>query len=99
MPDALVAADLDLAPDVGLDLAAQVTLDAVGRIDPVTETDQLVFAELADPGVGAETGRIQRLQGPGTANAVDIRERDLHPLLAGEVNADKACHVRAVLLR
>src|ERR1035438_5289550 len=48
VPDPLVAANLDLAPDVGLDLTAQVTLDPVGRIDPVPEADQVVFAELVD---------------------------------------------------
>src|SRR5688572_15008266 len=34
VPDALVAADLDLALDVGGDLAAEVTLDLQVRVDP-----------------------------------------------------------------
>src|SRR5919112_2926812 len=52
---ALVAADLDLAPDVGLDLTAEVTLDLdlVVALDRVAELDQLVVAELVHAEVGA----------------------------------------------
>jgi hypothetical protein len=81
--DPLVAADLDLAPDVGLDLAAQVTFDLVGRVDPVAELHQLLVGEVADPGVPADAGTLERLQRPGAADAVDVGERDLEPLIAG----------------
>src|ERR1035438_37698 len=37
MTDPLVAADLNLPPDVGLHLAAQVTLDLVGGADHVVQ--------------------------------------------------------------
>src|SRR5580700_2481366 len=99
MADPLVAADLDLAPDVGLDLAAQVTFDLVGGVDPVAEPDQLLVGQVVHPGIAADPGGLQRLQGPGTADAVDISERDLEPLVAGEVDARKPSHGRAVLLR
>ena len=49
MAAALVAADLDLAADVGLDLATEVTLDLeVLRFDRVAELDQLLVAQLVD---------------------------------------------------
>src|SRR5271165_6198809 len=99
MADSLVAADLDLAPDVGLDLASQVTFDLVGRVDPVAELHQLLVGEVVDPGVPADAGCLQRLQRPGAAYAVDIGERDLEPLIAGEVHSRKPSHARAVLLR
>src|SRR5580692_865678 len=99
MADSLVAADLDLTPDVGLDLAAQVTFDLVGGVDPVAEPDQLLVGQVVHPGIAADPGGLQRLQGPGMADAVDIGERDLEPLVAGEVNARKPSHGRAVLLR
>src|SRR5271169_1005156 len=60
--DALVAADLDLPPDVGLDLTAQVTFDLVGRVNPVAEPDQVLVAQVVDPGVAADPGGLQRLQ-------------------------------------
>ena len=46
VPDALVAADLDLAADVGGDLAAQVTLDLEVGLDVVAEPDELVVGEV-----------------------------------------------------
>jgi ribosomal protein S13 len=45
--DALVAADLDLAPDVGLHLTAQVTFDPVVGFDPVAQLHQVLFREVA----------------------------------------------------
>src|SRR6202453_5091478 len=83
MADPLVAADLDLPPDVGLDLAAQVTFDLVGGVDPVPEPHQLFLAEAADPGVPADAGGLQGLQRPRAADAGDIGARNLKPLIAG----------------
>src|SRR6266496_1840868 len=53
MADALVAADLDLAADVGLHLAAQVALYLVGGLDPVPQTDELIVAERVHAGIPA----------------------------------------------
>src|ERR1035438_6127787 len=76
MADALVAADLDLAPDVSLDLAAQVALDLVGGVDPVTELHQLFVGKAINAGIPADAGRFKRLQRPRAADPVDIGERD-----------------------
>src|SRR6266487_2170991 len=92
MPQALVAPDLDLAPDIGLDLAAQVTLDLVVRLDPVPELYELRVAHLMNAGVTADAGTAQRLQCAGPADAVDIGKGNLKPLLSREVNANQACH-------
>src|SRR3984957_7938137 len=59
--DALVAADLDLAPDIGLHFAPQVTFDLVVRFDPVSQLDELIVGDLVDAGVTTNTGRAQRL--------------------------------------
>src|SRR6476620_4794959 len=50
----LVAADLDLAADVRLDLTSEVTLDLVVGFDRVTELDQLFITQLVDAEVGAD---------------------------------------------
>src|ERR1700683_62909 len=92
VPDALVAPDLDLAPDVGLHLAAQVTFDLVVGVDPVPEPDEIVVAEVVDPGVAADLGGLECLQGPGAADSVNVCEGDLEPLVTREVDADEACH-------
>src|SRR3954451_681134 len=96
MPDALVGADLDLAPDVLGDLAAEVTLDPVVAVDPVAKPRDLFVGQVAHPGVRADAGLGQRLARAGPADAVDVGQRDLTPLLAGEVDAGEACHERTV---
>src|SRR4051812_30694100 len=89
----LVAADLDLATDVGLDLTAEVTLDLVLRLDRVAELDELGVTQLVDPQVGADAGVGEELLGGGAADAVDVGERDLDALVAREVDTNEACHV------
>src|SRR5512139_313890 len=80
VPAPLVAADLDLATDVTLDLE-------VG-FDLVTELDQLLVAQLVDPHVGVDPGAGQELLGAGTADAVDVGECDLDALVAREVDTN-----------
>src|SRR3954453_12977423 len=95
----LVAADLDLASDVGLDLTAEVTLDLdlVVALDRVAELDQLLVAELVDSEVGAHAGLGEDLLGSSTADAVDVGECDLDALVARKVDTNEACHGMAVL--
>src|SRR3954452_17096053 len=89
----LVAPNLHLAADVGGHLAAQVTLDAEVLVDVVAQPQQVLVAEVLDPQVGAHAGRLEGLLGVGLADPVDVGERDLHPLLAGQVDAGQSCHV------
>src|SRR5215470_13439382 len=96
--DALVAADLHLAPDVRLNLTAQVTFDPVRAVDPVTELHEVVVGQIVHPGVTADPGGVQRLPGAGAADPVDVGEGDLKALVAREVDTNQTCHVRAVLL-
>ena len=65
MTAALVAADLDLAPDVGLDLTAEVTLDLdlAVALDRVAELDQLLVAELVEARSSSERS-LARRSGP-----------------------------------
>src|SRR6266542_5402757 len=92
MADALVAADLDLAADVGLHLAAQVALYLVGGLDPVPQADELIVAERVHAGIPADAGRLQRLERTSPADSVDIGQGDLKALVAREVDADETCH-------
>src|SRR5262245_61531491 len=86
VPDAGVAPDLDLAANVGGNLAAQVTLDLVVGFDVVTQQDDLVVGQVLRALVGVDAGRGERLRRARTAHPEDVGERDLHPLLAGEVD-------------
>ncbi len=98
MTDALVAPDLHLAPDVGLNLPAKVTFDPVGGVDPVAEPDKVVVGQVVHPDVTADAGGCQRLVGAGAAYPVNVGEGNLKALLAREVDTNQTCHVRAVLL-
>src|SRR6476469_3644786 len=89
----LVAADLDLAADVRLDLTPEVTLDLEVGFDLVAKLDQLLVTERVDPGVRVDAGGSEQLLGAGTADAVDVGECDLDALVAREVHTNEACHV------
>src|ERR1022692_4954843 len=96
--DSLVAPDFHLSADVGLHLAAQVPFYLVGGFDPVTEADKLVVPQFVDSCIAAHARRLQRLERAGPADPVNVRESDLQPLFAGEVNTNQSSHLRAVLL-
>ena len=64
MADALVAADLDLAADVGCDLAAEVTLDLEVALDVVAEGDELVVGQILDADVAGDPGVGEGLAAP-----------------------------------
>jgi hypothetical protein len=83
VPDALVATDLHLAPDVGGNLAAKVTFDLVVGLDEVAQLHDLVVGQVLGSLVGADAGRGERRLRAGAAHPEDIGERDLQPLLAG----------------
>ena len=87
MPQALVAADLDLAADVGLHLAAQVALHLQVGLDVVTQVSHLVISEVPGAQVLVDAGGRQNFVGAGTADAEDVRQRDLHALIARQVDA------------
>src|SRR5262249_35691361 len=96
--DALVAADLHLAPDVRLHFAAEVTFDPVGGVDPVAELHEVVVGQVVHPDIAADPGGDQRLAGAGAADSVDIGEGNLKALVARAVDANQTCHALAALL-
>src|SRR5918993_2371760 len=93
----LVAADLDLAADVRLDLTSEVTLDLEVGFDLVAKLDQLLVTERVNPSVRVDSGGLEQLLGAGTADAVDVGECDLDALVAREVDTNEACHVAVSL--
>src|SRR5690606_17306330 len=90
---ALVAADLDLAADVRLNLATEVTLDLVTLLDVLAELGEVLVRQILAAQVRVDTRGLEDLLGAGTADAVDVRECDLHPLFAGKIDTCETCHV------
>src|SRR5262249_10832388 len=87
VPHALVAADLHLALDGRGDLAAEVALDLDVRVDVRTQLRDLVLGEVADAGVGRAVHALADLLRRRATDAEDVGERDLQPLLAGDVDS------------
>ena len=88
MTKTLVAADLDLAADVGGHLTAEVTLDLEVLVDPVTQLDQVVVDEVLDAGVLVDTGGSDGLLGARATDTEDVGQCDLDALLAREVHSN-----------
>src|ERR1700677_1451543 len=75
VPNALVAADLDLASDVGLHLTAQVTLDLEVAFDVVAQMGHLIVGEVLGATIFVDLDCGQDFVITGTANAEDIGQR------------------------
>src|SRR3972149_521124 len=95
VPDPLVAADLDLPLDVLGHLSTQVTFDLVLTVDELTDLADLFLGEVADARRAVQAGPGHDLRGPRRADAVDVAERDVHPLVTGEVDTCDTSHLRA----
>src|SRR5215211_6123653 len=87
VPQALVAADLDLALDVRRDFAAEVTFDLHVAVDERPQLRDLVLGEVAHARVGRDADAIADPLRGRAADAEDVGERDLQPLLAGDVDS------------
>ena len=59
--DSLVGTDLDLATNVALYLAAEVTFGLEVRVDVVAKLDQVSFCNIADSLVGVYASGFKRL--------------------------------------
>jgi hypothetical protein len=90
---ALPAADLHLAADVLLDVAAEVAFDLEVLIDVGADLVDLFVGQITDPGVAIELELVGDLLGGRLTDPEDVGERDLQPLLAGDVYAGDSCHV------
>src|SRR3954464_4735957 len=82
--DAPVGADLGEALDRLLPVAPQVALDLEAGIDVVAELRDLFVREVLDLGVRAEAELGGDLPRGRLADAVDVGQPDLEPLLVGE---------------
>ena len=66
-------------------------------IDDVAELCQLFLRQVGNPALVRNTGALADALGAGAADAVDICQCDLHPLLGGNVYTRNSCHCLAPL--
>src|SRR5262245_19989898 len=86
VPQALLIADLHLALDVLRDLAAQVTFDLEVVVDVRAQPRDFLVGQVAHAGVARHPRVVAHLLGHRATDAEDVRQRDLEPLLAGDVD-------------
>src|SRR6266851_6881686 len=93
MTDAAVRADLTQTLDRLRAFAAEVAFDLKLLVDVLTELRDLLVGEIFDLGVGIEAQRRGDLARRRLADAVDVRQPDLEPLLVRKIYSGDACQL------
>ena len=97
MTEAGVTADLHLPLDVLGDLAAQIAFDLEVLVDPRPQAGDLLLGQVTHPGVGRDACGLADRLGARHPDPEDVRERNLEPLLAWDVDPGNTCHARPLL--
>ena len=97
MSQALIGTDVDLALDVLSYLSTQVTFNAEVLLYSPPNVENLFLGQISHLPTLVDLGQLTDHLGAGLTYAVDVRERDHHPLIPGKVNASYASHVCLVL--
>ena len=93
MAEALIATDLHLALDVLSYLATQVTFDFDVLLDICPDSVDFFVSQVPNPRIGIDVGVLAHLLCDRRADAVDICEGDLYPLLPRDIDSSYARHL------
>jgi len=96
--DAAIGADLREPFDRLLALAPEVAFDLELAVDVRPKPRDLLVGQVTNLRVGAQPEIGRDLPRRGLADAVDVRQPDLEPLLIGEIDAGDACDDSALPL-
>src|SRR5499426_171153 len=96
--DAAVRADVHQALDVHRDVAAQVALDLELALDDLADPVHLVVGPRLHALAGIDVRLQQHAPPRRPPEPVDVRDRDLTPLLSRQVDASHSCHVPSPFL-
>src|SRR3989454_7356685 len=91
--DAAVGADVHEALDVHRDLAPQVALDLQLALDDLAHPRRLLVRPRLDPLVAVDVGLLEDVDRGGLADPVDIRDRNLPPLLPRQIHSRHSRHI------
>ena len=61
-------------------------------VDVVTDLSFFISSQILDAGIRVNSGTGENLVGSGLANAVNISQTNLDPLLARQINTSNTCH-------
>jgi hypothetical protein len=89
---ATVGTDIDEPLDVHRDLFSEVTLNLVIILDHITDRSDFGLRKIAGLDVTCHIGSVTDVTSSLSANAKDIRERNVHALVAREIYTFNTCH-------
>src|SRR5690242_16659051 len=92
MAQAAVAAEVHQPLDVHRDLATEITLDLVIRLDDLADGPGLLLGEVLGPGGQVDARLGHDVLGGLVSDPVDVLQGDHHPLGGGKVDAGDASH-------
>src|SRR6185312_391185 len=92
MTRAAIRAEVDQALDRELRVTTKIAFDAVVRFDRIANLANVRLVEVVALLVGRHAGLLEDDVRSVTAKAVDVRECDLDPLVAREVDAGDTSH-------
>src|SRR5690606_11820211 len=87
---AAIAADIDEALDVDRGLGAQVALDLVAGLDRAAQLADLLVGQVAGLLGAVDPGLLEDGDGAHAADAVDVGQSDVAPLVVRNVDAGNA---------
>src|SRR6266545_2196484 len=93
VPDAAIRADVHEPLDAHGDLAPEIALDLVLALDNVAQAGGLLVRPALDSLVRVHAGVGENPLRRGNADTVNVLDRDLAPLVAGQIHSGDACHI------
>jgi len=93
MADAAVRVDGGQPADVLGDLAAEVTLNRVAILDDLQNGRDVRLSQITGFGHRVNLGPAANFIGAGSADAVDVRKRDVGVFVVGNVYTENSWHV------
>src|SRR5262249_3334314 len=97
MPQAAIAVDVDQALDVHRHFTAEIGLDDHFLLDDVPPPWYLFVRELIHARIRVDARTRENIPGRRRPDAIDIRERDFHSLLARDIHTGDTCHALPLL--
>src|SRR5579863_7431458 len=93
MAHSTITADFDEPLNVHIHFAAQVAFHLIFAINQLAQAVDFFFRQIFHPRVRVDTCSLQNLLACRQADAEDVCQRNLHPLIAWNVNAGNSSHL------
>src|SRR6185437_13421732 len=94
---AAIGADFDEPLDVHRNFLAQVAFNQSFRFNDLADAVHFLFAQVLDLLHGIHVGLVQNARRTRSADAIDVGERDIRPLITGKIDACNTSHICPLL--